>query len=220
MFTIFLTAQLVLENNAGLLVGLATVIPFALITSLVVGAFILLYVCARMKVDAGLVLKKLLPSFWLTFRTGQVDESYALAESCCRKELGIQKILTQRLMPLGLVLYMPMSMIGMISFVIYAAGRSGMQITPVWMITAIVFALILLVAAPPIPGINLLSYVVIIGQLGLGKEYIIAAMIFDLIFNLFASAANQMMLQLDLILQADKVGLLNRKKLAEPKTGQ
>ena len=220
VFTIFLTAQLVLENNAGLLVGLATVIPFALITSLVVGAFILLYVCARMKVDAGLVLKKLLPSFWLTFRTGQVDESYALAESCCRKELGIQKILTQRLMPLGLVLYMPMSMIGMISFVIYAAGRSGMQITPVWMITAIVFALILLVAAPPIPGINLLSYVVIIGQLGLGKEYIIAAMIFDLIYNLFASAANQMMLQLDLILQADRVGLLNKKMLAEPKTEQ
>ena len=123
-------------------------------------------------------------------------------------------------MPLGLVLYMPMSMIGMISFVIYAAGRSGMQITPVWMITAIVFALILLVAAPPIPGINLLSYVVIIGQLGLGKEYIIAAMIFDLIYNLFASAANQMMLQLDLILQADRVGLLNKKMLAEPKTEQ
>ena len=220
VFTIFLTAQLVLENNAGLLVGLATVIPFALAVSIAVGLFILLYVCARMKVGADLILRKLWPSFWLTFRSGQVDDSYALAETCCRKELGIQKILTQRLMPLGLVLYMPMSMIGMISFVIYAASRSGMQITPVWMITAIVFALILLVAAPPIPGINLLSYVVIIGQLGLGKEYIIAAMIFDLIFNLFASAANQMMLQLDLILQADKVGLLNRKKLAAPKTEQ
>lgn len=220
LFTIFLTAQLVLENNAGLLIGLATVIPFALAASIAVGVFILLYVCARMNVSAGLILKKLWPSFWLTFRSGQVDDSYALAETCCRKELGIQKILTQRLMPLGLVLYMPMSMIGMISFVIYAAGRSGMQITPVWMITAIVFALILLVAAPPIPGINLLSYVVIIGQLGLGKEYIIAAMIFDLIFNLFASAANQMMLQLDLILQADRVGLLDRKKLEEAKTEQ
>ncbi len=220
LFTIFLTAQLVLEKNAGLLLGMFTIIPFALAVSVAVGVFILLYVCARMKVDAGVILKKLWPSFWLTFRTGQVDESYALAETCCRKELGIQKILTQRLMPLGLVLYMPMSMIGMISFVIFAAVRSGITITPVWMITAIVFALILLVAAPPIPGINLLSYVVIIGQLGLGKEYIIAAMIFDLIFNLFASAANQMMLQLDLILQADRVGLLNKKKLAEPKTEQ
>ena len=217
-FTVFLTAQLVLERNAGLLTGMVTVIPFAAAVCLVFGAGILLYVCRVMGVKAGVLLKKLWPSFWLTFRTGQVDESYALAENCCRRDLGIQKILTQRLMPLGLVLYMPMSMIGMISFVLYAAGRSGIAITPVWMITAIVFALILLVAAPPIPGINLLSYVVIIGQLGLGKEYIIAAMIFDIIFNLFASAANQTMLQLDLILQADRVGLLNKKKLAEPKT--
>lgn len=218
VFTIFLTAQLVMENNGGLLAGMLTVIPFALVVSLLVGAVILIYVCARMRVSAGMLLKKLWPSFVLTFRTGQVDESYALAESCCRRDLGIQKILTQRLMPLGLVLYMPMSMIGMISFVLYAAGSSGIAITPVWMITAIVFALILLVAAPPIPGIDLLSYVVIIGQLGLGKEYIIAAMIFDITFNLFAAAANQMMLQLDLILQADRVGLLDRKKLEEPKT--
>lgn len=217
VFTIFLTAQLVLEHNSGLLIGLLVVIPFAFAVSIVVGAAILLYVCGRMRVDPRIILRKLWPSFLLTFRTGQVDESYALAETCCRKDLGIQKILTQRLMPLGLVLYMPMSMIGMISFVLYAAGRSGIVITPVWMITAIVFALILLVAAPPIPGINLLSYVVIIGQLGLGNEYIIAAMIFDIIFNLFASAANQMMLQLDLILQANRVGLLNRKTLAEAK---
>jgi hypothetical protein len=116
-------------------------------------------------------------------------------------------------MPLGLVLYMPMSMIGMISFVIYAAGRSGMQITPVWMITAIVFALILLVAAPPIPGINLLSYVVIIGQLGIGKEYVLAAIIFDIIFDSIGAASNQLLLQLDMLLQAEHAGLLNHKTL-------
>ena len=220
VFTIFLTAQMVLESNAGLLAGILTVIPFAVAVSAVLCAVTLFYVSSRMGVKAGVLLRKLWPSFLLTLRTGQVDESYALAESCCRKDLGIQKILTQRLMPLGLVLYMPTSIVGMISFVLFAAVRSGTPITPVWMLTAIVFALILLVAAPPIPGVNLLSYVVIIGQLGLGKEYIIAAMIFDIVFNLFASAANQMMLQLDLILQADRVGLLNRKKLAAPKTEQ
>ena len=217
-FTIFLTARIVLENNASLLGGILMVIPFAAAVSVVFGAVILLYVSARMDVSPSLILKKLWPSFVLTLKTGQVADSYALAEQCCRKELGIQKLFTQRMMPLGLVLYMPMSMIGMISFVMYAAVRSHTIITPVWLLTAIVFALILLVAAPPIPGINLLSYVVIIGQLGLGNEYIIAAMIFDIIFNLFASAANQMMLQLDLILQADRVGLLRKTKLTDAKT--
>ena len=127
----------------------------------------------------------------------------------------MQKIFTQRMLPLGLVLYMPASIIGMSSFVVFAALRSGARITPVWILTAIVFALILLVAAPPIPGANLLSYVVIIGQLGIGKEYVIAAMIFDILFNEFGAAANQLMLHLDMIMQAEHMGLLNRSVLRD-----
>ena len=213
LFTVFLTAQLMIEGDADLLLRLLKVIPLALTVSLTVMAMGLLYVSIKMNVGAGVLLKKLWPSFLLTLRTGQIENSYALAEKCCRNELGIQRIFTQRLLPLGLVLYMPVSAIGMISFVIYAAFRSGIAITPVWMLTAAIFALILLVAAPPIPGVDLLSYVVIIGQLGIDNRFIIAAMIFDIVFNLFASAANQMMLQMDLILQADRVGLLNHNTL-------
>ena len=138
-----------------------------------------------------------------------------MSESACIKRVGMQKIFTQRMLPLGLVLYMPASIIGMSSFVVFAALRSGARITPVWILTAIVFALILLVAAPPIPGVNLLSYVVIIGQLGIGKEYVIAAMIFDILFNAFASAANLFMLHFDMILQAEHMGLMNRSVLSK-----
>ena len=151
----------------------------------------------------------------LTLKNGLDSDSYALAEKACIKSFGMQKIFTQRMLPLGLVLYMPASIIGMSSFVVFAALRSGARITPVWILTAIVFALILLVAAPPIPGVNLLSYVVIIGQLGIGKEYVIAAMIFDILFNEFGAAANQLMLHLDMIMQAEHMGLLNRSVLRD-----
>ena len=80
--------------------------------------------------------------------------------------------------------------------------------------------MILTVAAPPIPGVNLLSYVVIIDQLGIGKEYVIAAMVFDILFNAFGAAANQMMLQLDMILQAEHMGLLNRVVLIRDNDAQ
>ena len=215
VFTVFLSARLVLERNGLLLIGLARVIPFALIMSLLCMAVFILYTCRRMNVDPAVLVRKLKPSFMETLKTGQVAETYAMAEQCCRKQLGIQKIFTQRIFPMGTVLYMPVSMIGMIAFVLYASINSGGMITPIWIIKAIVFALILLVAAPPIPGVNLLSYVVIIGQLGIGKEYIIAAMIFDIIFNMFASAANQTLLQTDLILQADRMSLINRDTLSK-----
>ena len=208
-FMVFLTAQLVLGNNTQLLFSILKVVPFAVAVSILTMAMALLYISHKAQVSPALLLKKLWPSFALTLRTGQVAGSYALAEKTCIKDFGIQKIFTQRVLPLGLVLYMPSSMVGMVSFVIYAAFRSGITITPVWTLTVIVFALILLVAAPPIPGVNLLSYIVIMGQLGIGKEYVLVAMIFDIVFDLFGSAANQMMLQLDMILQARQVGLIN-----------
>ena len=210
VFTAFLIARLVLEDNAGLLTGILLIIPIAVLISLAVMMLYLFYVSSRTGTGIAVLVKKLWPSFVLTLKTGQVTETYALAERCCHTDLGIQKIFTKRGMPLGLVLYMPASMAGMMAFVLYSALRSGIFITPLWMLRAIVFALILLVAAPPIPGVNLLSYIVIMGQLGIGSNYIIAAMIFDIIFNMFASAANQTMLQLDLVLQADRVGLLDK----------
>ena len=214
VFTVFLTAQLVISHNAQLLTSLLVVIPFSIIVSLLVMAIALLQISNRFGVKPGTLFKKLWPSFALAFKTGLDADSYDLSEKTCIKRLGIQKIFTQRVMPLGLVLYMPASMIGMIAFVIYAAFSSGVAITPVWILKAIVFALILLVAAPPIPGVNLLSYVVIIGQLGIGADYVIAAMIFDILFNAFGSAANLTMLQLDLILQAKHMGLLNSSVLS------
>ena len=214
LFTVFLTAQLMLRHNAQLLLSTLTILPFAVGVSLLVLILVMIYAARETGVSSLTLLKKLWPSFVLTLRTGQVADSYALAEKTCIRDLGIQKIFTQKVLPLGLVLYMPASMVGMCTFVLYAAIRSGIGITPMWMLTAIVFVLILLVAAPPIPGINLLSYVVIIEQLGISSEYILAAMIFDIIFNVFASAANQMMLQTDMLLQAEHVGLLDHEKLA------
>ena len=217
LFTVFLTAQLLMEHNGGLLTGLFNIIPFTVFVSLLCMIAVLLYISRSMHVSIRVLIEKMWPSFALTLKSGQVADTYALAEKCCISDFGIQKIFTQNVFPLGLVLYMPVSMVGMVSFVVYAAFRSGIAITPVWVLTAIVFSLILLVAAPPIPGINLLSYVVIIEQLGIGKEYVIAAMIFDIIFNVFASAANQMLLQADLILQADRIGLINHGKLRSQK---
>jgi hypothetical protein len=42
---------------------------------------------------------------------------------------------------------------------------------------------------------------------------LISAMVFDILFGIFASAANQTMLQLDLIRQADQIGLLDKECL-------
>ena len=51
--------------------------------------------------------------------------------------------------------------------------------------------------------------------LGVPDVVLIDAMIFEVIFGIFASAGNQTMLLMDLILQSDEIGLLDRKLLIQ-----
>ena len=98
-------------------------------------------------------------------------------------------------------------------FTMYSAAKYSLSISPGWLIIAVVLSVVLFVATPPVPGANLLAYIIIFGQLGIPGKALIDAMIFDILFGIFASAANQTVLQMDLIIQADKIGLLDLKKL-------
>ena len=42
------------------------------------------------------------------------------------------------------------------------------------------------------------------------------AMIFDIVFGILAGAGNQLLLQFELILQAERIGILNKKVLGQP----
>ena len=90
---------------------------------------------------------------------------------------------------------------------------SGMHAGTAWYVTAVVLSVVLFVATPPVPGANLLAYIALFAQAGIPADALICAMIFDVFFGIFANAANQSLLQLDLVLQADRIGLLNRKAL-------
>jgi len=64
-----------------------------------------------------------------------------------------------------------------------------------------------------VPGANLLAYVVFFSALKIPKEALMDAMIFDIVFGIFAGAGNQFLLQLELLWEAKRIGLLNSKRL-------
>ena len=127
--------------------------------------------------------------------------------------LGIERHFATVSLPYGLILCMPVNVIGTLMFTMYSAAKYSLSISPGWLIVAVVLSVVLFVATPPVPGANLLAYIIIFGQLGIPGKALIDAMIFDILFGIFASAANQTVLQMDLIIQADKIGLLDLKKL-------
>ena len=166
---------------------------------------------------AGMSRRVLFKKLWEPFATatlaGSLNASFGLAEKSCTAELGMEKEYAKASLRYGLVLYMPISVIGTLVFTIYIASKYQIEATALWYLTAVVLSVVLFVSTPPVPGANLLAYIVIFAQLGIPAEARFNAMIFDIIFGIVASAANLTMLQMDMIHQARRIGLIDLKRL-------
>lgn len=207
------------SNQMGVLADIWRPLTLSLAMS-VTGMLIALAVMAmRMGVSPLLLATKLKGPFLVALRTGSLDRAFDEMLDSDVRLLGIDRGYSQEAAPQGLVLYMPVSAIGTIAFTIYVAQVFGVQSTVVWYVTAAIMAVVVFVATPPVPGANLLAYVVLFSTLGIPSGALIDAMIFDVMFGIFAGAANQAMLQLEMMLQADHLGLLDRERLKAPSEG-
>lgn len=213
---IFVGAFLCLElwqGSTSILVDIWRPLVLALSITLVILVFLYALVSLRLRVPMLSLAKKLWPPFITAIKTGSLDQSFGEVLVSCTRYLGIDQDYAKEALPQGLVLYMPASAIGTIVFTLFAAQVSGVQGHVMWYVSAVVMAVVVFVATPPVPGANLLAYVVLFSTLGVPAETLIDAMTFDIIFGIFAGAANQTMLQLEMIRQASKFGLLDTMRL-------
>jgi Na+/H+-dicarboxylate symporter len=176
--------------------------------------FINTYIIARKeKCDFRLLVKALMDPFIRTLKGVSADNLFNYTLRNCRDRLGIDQRFAESALAVGLVLYMPISAAGTLIFVIYAASMYNVPTTFSWFVTATVVSVAVSLAVPPVPGVGILTYVVMFAQLGIPETAMIAAMLYDVFTNLLMSAANQYMLQLDLIQSADGMAMLDKKKL-------
>lgn len=173
----------------------------------------LLSVSVRYKVGLGKIMRKVWKPFAISVETGTLDDSYGEAEYSCVNGLGINKTFTTVTLPQGLVLYMPAHIMGTLIFIMFVAHVYHVQTTALWFVTAVVLDVLLFVATPPVPGANLLAFIAIFHTLGIPQEAFLDAMLFDIVFGIFASAVNQTLLQVEMIRQSDRLGMLDRDKL-------
>ena len=110
-------------------------------------------------------------------------------------------------------MYMPANVVGTVLFLTYATISSKISVSPAEMIIAVVMAVILFVATPPIPGANILAYIALVSMLEFSVEFLVLALMFEVIYGVFASSANQFFVQMELIYQSGSIGLLNKEKL-------
>ena len=212
-FALALICYEVLRRQGDIFIWLWLVLLLSLILALLYIAVVTYSVSRKENVSFRTLLKKLRPSFAKAVRTGRLDEGFGDMQVSCVKDLGIERNYVEISLPMGMTLYMPVNVIGTLIFTIFAAAQQNVAISAPWLITALVLAVVMFAATPPVPGANLLTYIMLFRQLGVPSVMLVAAMVFDILFGIFAGAGNQMLLQLDLILQADQIGLLDKKRL-------
>lgn len=189
--------------------------PALVITVFSLGALGLrmLHVCLRYHVPFMMLARKLKDPFLLSLRTFSVETSYNVNKSCCERKLGISRNLTAYGLPIGLICFMPVSTVASTVLTIYAAECYGVQVSLVWMLMALFLAVTLAAAGPPTAGIGILTYTVMFSRLGIPAQGLTLVLAGDILMGFVIYPVNQAMLQLQLVLEADGLGLLKHNIL-------
>ncbi len=89
------------------------------------------------------------------------------------------------------------------------------QITVIWLITAVLTAGFLAMAAPPIPSGALFIFIVMFAQLDIPSEAIIIVVVLNSILDFVMTSSGLICMQAELILTAGNLKILDKKKLAQ-----
>ncbi len=210
VFLAVLIAYEIINNETELLIYMwEPVLLFIGITFVIMALATIL--TARIEGMSPLNLARALTGpFVQTIKSGSADPVFKYTFKNCCEKLGIDEKYAEAALKIGLIMYMPVTAAGTLIFVIYTASRYNVNPTFMWYVMAVVVAIAMSVAVPPVPGVGILTYVVMFAQLGLPDKALIAAMVFDVLSSLIIAAANQYLLQLELIVSADRMAMLDR----------
>ena len=201
------------QGQTDVLVRMWQPLTLSLLLTAALLATAVLCVAIRFRLFPLTVFGKLREPFLLALKTGSLDAAFDATERSCVRQLGIDHSYAQIILPQGLVLYMPVNIVGVIFFALYAADAYRLELDPARVLAAMLFVVVLFVATPPVPGANLLAFAVLFSWLGIPGAALIDAMIFDIVFGIVASAGNLTLLQVETSLQAKRFGLLDLSAL-------
>ena len=167
----------------------------------------------RHHVPFPVLVKKLTPSYWIAMRNASVSASYGASESCCTRKLGIPAELASYALPRGLTIYVPASIFEMALFALYIAKTDGMAVSSSWLLKALIMVVGVSVATPPVTGIGVLNFLCLLTALNISHEVLTAFLVIDTLMSFFIPPVNQLLLQLHLVHDAKRQGVLNIKVL-------
>lgn len=183
--------------------------------AILLSLFMIVTTAARNRIKPSTLLVKQLPTLVTGITTASSAACFGINLKSCRNSLGIDDKITSFGLPLGMVAFKPTTSLNYITMAVFFAKLYGIEISVQWFVIMLFTACILAIATPPIPGGAASSYTVLFSQLGIPPEAIAIALACDAIFDFVATGNDQFLAPMQLLNQASKLGLVNRKILTK-----
>lgn len=191
--------NMIVGNNFSAVAKSYKLILVMLLADVILMAFYLFTVSGSLKVSPMVLLKKTMPTFVIALTTASSTAAYQTNIACCEKRLGINKRIIDIGVPLGQVVFMPGAIVLFLCAAFGMAESYGVEITPIWMLTAFIISVVLAIAAPPVPGAALTCYTILFMQLGIPSEAVAVVITLNVILEFVTTAVNLFCLQTELV---------------------
>ena len=189
------------------------IILFVISAMLLIG-FMLVRTRICTKVPLKILLKKQLATLMINLTTSSQVSALPENMKCCKEKFGIDEKMVDFGLPLGIVIYMPCgaAFLGLATWSL--ANISGTPIAIAEVIKICLISIIVAIAAPPIPGSACAVMPIIFSSCGIPDAVFPLAIIMATFIGYLLPAINGYCLQLELLMSAKKLGLVNMEKLA------
>lgn len=153
------------------------------------------------------LVRKITPVFLVAISTASSTITYPKTVNCCKKEMGINKKLLNFAIPFGTCIFMAHTVNVMIVITMFSVKHFGVGISAETIIMCVFTALILSVAAPPVPAGTLTCYTLLFTQMGIPLEALTIAVAADILLDFSATAGDTCSLIFHLTNASRKLGM-------------
>lgn len=190
---------------------------FAVFISCIIAELVLIvsYTSIKNHVSPFILIKKGLPTLLIALTTASSAAAFGPNITACNNSYGIDKKFTAFGVPLGMVIMKPTSAINYLAISLYCCGAYNVNISLPWFITMVFTVAVLAIATPPVPGGAIAAYTVMFAQLGIPAEALAIAIVCDTLADFLATGADQFLIPLELLNQASRLGMVDRKTLCK-----
>ena len=213
LFVFSMLLQLIWSGQARILISVLKPIVMIAVMVLILAAAMWIITSLRLKCPPVLLMKKVLPAFFVAFTSASSLSAFQIGMETCEKKLGIEKHLTSFIYPLGSVIYMPSIVIYFTFLVCTFAETYQIAVGIPWLILAVVISTLITIAMPPIPGADILCYTVLFSALGIPAEAIILATAVGIVLDYLDTGMNIMLMIFRITCDAKRLGKLDQRIL-------